>query len=95
MHTRLRPTDFADAHPGGAGVLTQFAGTDATTGFYNLHRHEVVQKYASLCIGTVAGEEPQVIDPKPGDLSLVPYGEPTWLTPVYKSPYYKESHRRL
>ena len=88
-------TDFLDAHPGGASVLTQFAGTDATTAFYNLHRHEVIQKYTNLCIGTVEGEEPAVIDQKPGDLSLVPYGEPTWLTPVYKSPYYKESHRRL
>jgi alkylation response protein AidB-like acyl-CoA dehydrogenase len=88
-------TDFLDAHPGGASVLAQVAGTDATTAFYNLHRHEVIQKYTSLCIGTVAGEEPQVVDPKPGDLSLVPYGEPTWLTPVYKSPYYKESHRRF
>jgi hypothetical protein len=36
-----------------------------------------------------------VIDPRPGDLSLVPYGEPTWLTPAYRSPYYKESHGRL
>lgn len=31
-------TDFIDAHPGGSVVLTQFAGTDATTAFYNLHR---------------------------------------------------------
>lgn len=30
-----------------------------------------------------------------GDLSVVPYGEPTWLTPVFKSPYYSASHRRL
>jgi alkylation response protein AidB-like acyl-CoA dehydrogenase len=88
-------TDFLDAHPGGASVLTQVAGTDATTAFYNLHRHEVIQKFSNLCIGTVEGKEPQVIDEKPGDLSQVPYGEPTWLTPVYKSPYYKESHRRL
>jgi alkylation response protein AidB-like acyl-CoA dehydrogenase/predicted heme/steroid binding protein len=88
-------TDFLDAHPGGVSVLTQVAGTDATTAFYNLHRHEVIQKFSNLCIGTVEGEEPQVIDEKPGDLSQVPYGEPTWLTPVYKSPYYKESHRRL
>lgn len=88
-------TDFVDAHPGGAGVLAQVAGTDATTAFYNLHRHEVLQKFASLCIGTIEGEKPQVIDPQPGDPSLVPYGEPTWLTPVFKSPYYKASHRRL
>jgi hypothetical protein len=25
----------------------------------------------------------------------VPYGEPTWLTPEFKSPYYKDSHRAL
>jgi hypothetical protein len=28
-------------------------------------------------------------------LSTVPYAEPTWLTPAFKSPYFKESHRRL
>ena len=88
-------TDFVDAHPGGETVLKQFAGTDATTAFYNLHRHEVLQKYASLQIGTVQGEKPQVLDQNPGDLSAVPYAEPTWLTPQFKSPYFKESHREL
>lgn len=89
-------TDFVDAHPGGAAVLEQVAGLDATVDFFNLHRLEVLQKYeSSLCVGTVKGEKSQVIYPKPGDLSLVPYGEPTWLTPHFKSPYFKESHRRL
>ncbi|KAF4554394.1 Acyl-CoA dehydrogenase-like protein 2 [Elsinoe fawcettii] len=88
-------SDFLDAHPGGSVVLTQIAGTDATTAFYNLHRHEVLQKYASLCIGTIDGEKPEVIDQKPGDLSQVPYAEPLWLRPAFKSPYYKESHKRL
>lgn len=88
-------TDFIDAHPGGASVLLQSAGKDATTDFYNLHRQEVLQKYASLCIGTLSGEKSQVIEQHPGDLSLVPYAEPTWLTPIFKSPYYNESHRRL
>lgn len=88
-------TDFLDAHPGGNVVLSQIAGTDATTAFYNLHRHEVLQKYANLCIGTVENEVPEVVDPQPGDLSKVPYGEPVWLSPIYKSPYYNESHRRL
>lgn len=64
-------TDFIDAHPGGETVLKQVAGTDATTAFYNLHRHEVLQKYQSLQIGRVKGEEPQVVDPQPGDLSQV------------------------
>jgi alkylation response protein AidB-like acyl-CoA dehydrogenase len=60
-----------------------------------LHRQEVLQKYSSLCIGTVDGEKSKVIEQKPGDLSVVPYGEPTWLTPQFKSPYFKDSHRRL
>lgn len=88
-------TDFVDAHPGGEQVLRQYAGIDATTAFYNLHRHEVLQKYANLQIGTIKGEKPEVIDYLPGDLSAVPYGEPTWLTPAFKSPYFKDSHRRL
>jgi len=89
-------TDFVDAHPGGAAVLEQVGGLDATVEFFNLHRLEVLEKYgSSLCIGTVKGEKPQVLYSKPGDLSLVPYGEPTWLTPQFKSPYFKESHRRL
>lgn len=88
-------TDFIDAHPGGSVVLTQIAGQDATAAFYNLHRHEVLQKYSDLCIGTVEGETPEVIDQKAGDLSQVPYAEPLWLTPVFKSPYYNDSHRRL
>ena len=88
-------TDFLDAHPGGNVVLQQVAGQDATTAFFNLHRYEVLQKYANLCIGTIEGEKPEVIDPQPGDLSTVPYAEPLWLAPVFKSPYYTESHRKL
>nr|POF07670.1 acyl-coa dehydrogenase apdg [Quercus suber] len=88
-------SEFIDAHPGGSVVLTQVAGQDATQAFYNLHRHEVLQQYSSLCLGTVEGEKPEVIDPQPGDLSKVPYGEPCWLSPSYKSPYYKDSHRKL
>ncbi|KAL4777285.1 acyl-CoA dehydrogenase/oxidase [Aspergillus nidulans var. acristatus] len=89
-------TDFLDAHPGGSVVLSQIAGKDATTDFYNLHRHEVLTKYRdSLCIGTIADEKPEVIDPTPDGLSPVPYAEPLWLRPGFKSPYYNESHRRL
>jgi cytochrome b involved in lipid metabolism len=85
-------TDFVDAHPGGAVVLEQVAGTDATTAFYNLHRQEVLQKYEDLCIGTIDGEKSEVIVPKPGDLSPVPYAEPLWLRPQFKSPYFNETH---
>ncbi|KAM7212563.1 Acyl-CoA dehydrogenase/oxidase, N-terminal and middle domain containing protein [Rhypophila decipiens] len=88
-------TDFLDAHPGGEAVLRQVAGKDATTVFYNLHRHEVLMKYVDLAIGTIEGEKQSIITPKPGDLSPVPYGEPLWLTPAFKSPYYNDSHRRL
>lgn len=89
-------TDFVDAHPGGSVVLAQVAGQDATTEFYNLHRQEVLEKYREdLCIGTIEGEKPEVIEPTVGALSPVPYAEPLWLRPKFKSPYYKESHRRL
>ena len=89
-------TDFVEAHPGGAAVLEQVAGQDATTDFFNLHRLEALQKYEkALCIGTIKGEKSQVVVSQPGGLSAVPYAEPMWLTPQFKTPYYKESHRRL
>ncbi|KAI5803918.1 acyl-CoA dehydrogenase/oxidase [Geopyxis carbonaria] len=88
-------TDFALSHPGGEHVLAQVGGQDATSDFYQMHRHEVLQKYASLCIGTIAGEAPQVLERQPGDLSPVPYAEPSWLVPLFKSPYYNDSHRAL
>lgn len=88
-------SEFLDAHPGGEAVLRQVAGKDATAAFYNLHRHEVLQKYADLAIGTIQGEKQSIITPKIGDLSPVPYAEPLWLTPQFKSPYFKDSHRRL
>jgi alkylation response protein AidB-like acyl-CoA dehydrogenase len=89
-------TDFQDAHPGGSVVLQQIGGTDATDAFYNLHRHEVLIKYdKSLCLGILDGETPEVVEPVPGALSSVPYGEPTWLTSIFKSPYYAKSHQRM
>jgi predicted heme/steroid binding protein len=94
-HTVYDLTDFVDAHPGGESVLRQIAGQDATSAFYNLHRHEVLSRYADLAIGTVEGEAPEVITPQPGDLSPVPYAEPLWLTPHFKSPYFNDSHRSL
>ncbi|KAF9731519.1 hypothetical protein PMIN06_009933 [Paraphaeosphaeria minitans] len=88
-------SDFTDAHPGGSVVLEQVAGTDATAAFYNLHRHEVLSRYGDLCLGTLEGETPEVVDPQPGDLSPVPYAEPLWLRPQFKSPYFSDSHRAL
>lgn len=88
-------SEFLDAHPGGEAVLRQVAGQDATVAFYNLHRHEVLQKYNNLAIGTIAGEKQSIVTPEPGDLSQVPYAEPLWLRPQFRSPYFKDSHRRL
>lgn len=88
-------TEFLDAHPGGRAVLLQVGGKDATDDFYNLHRQAVLDRYSHLRIGSIADEKPRVLCQKPGDLSPVPYAEPAWLTPQFRSPYYNESHRRL
>lgn len=64
-------TDFVDAHPGGAFVLQQVSGKDATVDFYNLHRQSVLQQYSDLCVGSIQNEESQVIKKYPGDLSVV------------------------
>ncbi|GAO17905.1 hypothetical protein UVI_02027150 [Ustilaginoidea virens] len=88
-------SDFVAIHPGGESVLRQVAGQDATTAFYNLHRQEVLTQHADLAVGTVEGETPQVLVPRPGDLSPVPYAEPLWLARPFRSPYYGDSHRRL
>jgi hypothetical protein len=54
------------------------AGTDATEAFYNSNRKEVLQKYSNLCICQIEGEQSKVIEQQPGNLSVIPYGEPTW-----------------
>lgn len=86
-------------HPGGANVLytTNVAGQDATDVFFGLHRHEVLVRpqYARLQIGKIVGQEEQIKPPIPGELSKVPYAEPTWLSSGYFSPYYTDNHRRF
>jgi hypothetical protein len=86
---------FANLHPGGINVLLdeEVAGQDATKVFFGLHRHEVLVKpaYARLQIGTIKDESESILAPQPGDLSKVPYAEPTWLTPGYYSPYFNEA----
>ena len=68
------------------------AGQDATEAFYGLHRHEVITKpqYARLQIGVIQNEQSVIKGRTPGELSQVPYAEPTWLSKGYFSPYYKE-----
>ncbi|PPQ81077.1 hypothetical protein CVT25_014540 [Psilocybe cyanescens] len=92
-------TKFANMHPGGPNVIyaESVAGKDATQVFFGLHRHEVLLRpqYARLQIGTVQGETERIKAPVPGELSKVPYGEPTWLSQGYYSPYYSENHRKF
>ncbi|CCX06108.1 acyl-CoA dehydrogenase/oxidase [Pyronema domesticum] len=88
-------TDFALGHPGGLHVLLQVAGQDATRDFYSMHRHEVLVKYKDLIIGRIHNQTPQIISRGVGQLSTVPYAEPSWLVPLFKSPYYNDSHRRF
>ena len=68
------------------------AGQDATEVFYQLHRHEVLLKpgYARLQIGTIEGESVTIQAGVAGELSTIPYAEPTWLNDGFHSPYYKE-----
>lgn len=68
------------------------AGMDGTEAFYSLHRHEVLTKpqYQRLIVGQIEGEESTIYDHKLGEASTVPYGEPTWLSKGYHSPYYTE-----
>jgi cytochrome b involved in lipid metabolism len=81
-------TTFADLHPGGAFVIMELAGKDATEEFYGLHRQEVLLKYApKLKIGTIADEKPSIPVATPGTISKVPYGEPSaWQG--FKSAYF-------
>jgi alkylation response protein AidB-like acyl-CoA dehydrogenase len=90
-------TRFVNLHPGGKSVLldAEIAGKDATEAFYGLHRHEVLERsqYKRLQIGTIIGEKPVLYGHNPGEISEVPYAEPTWLCKAYHSPYYSENHR--
>ncbi|KDQ59065.1 hypothetical protein JAAARDRAFT_33786 [Jaapia argillacea MUCL 33604] len=93
-------TRFVALHPGGSAVLLhdpEIPGQDATESFYALHRHEILLRpqYARLQIGSIEGEKAVIVGREVGELSGVPYAEPTWLSKGYYSPYYKESHKNL
>ena len=68
------------------------AGQDATEAFFSLHRYEILEKpqYQRLQIGLIDGEKSVIHGRIAGELSKVPYAEPTWLSPGYYSPYYSE-----
>ncbi|KAF8625551.1 hypothetical protein AX15_005317 [Amanita polypyramis BW_CC] len=90
---------FKNFHPGGLFVLTdpEVAGKDATEAFFSLHRYEVLERpqYKRLQIGVIQGEQSVLHGRVIGQVSKVPYAEPTWLSPGYHSPYYTENHRRF
>jgi alkylation response protein AidB-like acyl-CoA dehydrogenase len=86
-------TKFAKLHPGGPQIIEQFAGLDVTTLFYEVHKQEVLTKYAKLRVGrldTAVTGEKTVSDEDV--ISSVPFAE----IPAFQgqhSPYYTESHR--
>lgn len=54
-------SSFAAMHPGGEKIIRKYAGKDATESFYALHRHEVLDKYARLRIGSIRGESRKIL----------------------------------
>ncbi|KAJ3416853.1 hypothetical protein HDV05_008438 [Chytridiales sp. JEL 0842] len=85
-------TAFADGHPGGAVVLWDVAGKDATEAFYGLHRQEILIKYMpKLMIGNIAGEKSTIRVMQIGDYSRVPYAESAFLQ-NRPSPFYNKTH---
>lgn len=76
----------------GFNEIYSSAGQDATEIFYGLHRHEILERpqYQRLQIGVIKGQQPVIHSRVVGEISHVPYAEPTWLSPGYHSPYYTE-----
>lgn len=88
----LDVTKFAMIHPGGAKVLQDYAGQDATEVFYSLHRHETLEKYLPKLKKAEVAEYDRKLTPTAWkDLSMVPYAEVN----MDDSPYYNESHKRF
>mmetsp|Transcript_17024 Transcript_17024/g.23687 ORF Transcript_17024/g.23687 Transcript_17024/m.23687 type:complete len:515 (+) Transcript_17024:65-1609(+) len=88
-------TKFVSFHPGGATVLYDVAGQDATEEFYSLHRQEVLIKYLNKYkIGTIAHETAKIEIRQPGAISKVPYAEQSFWMGLH-SPYFNDSHRRF
>ncbi|CAE8632725.1 unnamed protein product [Polarella glacialis] len=97
---------FGKMHPGGVTlaqlvkVLEELAGRDVTTEFYELHRHEVLAKYARLKpsmpisrlrVGRLDSASAQAVNQS---FKGVPFAE----IPAFQgqmSPYYGESHKRF
>jgi prepilin-type processing-associated H-X9-DG protein len=81
----------------GPSIIFNAAGNDATQAFFGLHRHEILLKpqYARLQIGKIRSQEEVIKALAPGELSAVPYAEPSWLAEGFYSPYYTQNHRQF
>lgn len=86
---------FAALHPGGEKLLLECAGEDCTDVFYGLHKHEVLTKYGPrLLVGRMEGTGEREHITTRGELSRVPYCEPSFFQGAF-SPYYQEDHKRF
>eukprot|EP00933_Yihiella_yeosuensis_P001533 TRINITY_DN10252_c0_g1_i1.p1 TRINITY_DN10252_c0_g1~~TRINITY_DN10252_c0_g1_i1.p1 ORF type:complete len:530 (+),score=105.16 TRINITY_DN10252_c0_g1_i1:124-1713(+) len=86
---------FMKVHPGGAGILRQFAGKDCTKEFFAFHKASVLSQTgakfwkANLQGGKVGAQE-ALADKK--NIDVAPYSEDSaWMG--WGSPYYNDSHR--
>lgn len=94
-------TKFAPMHPGGKNILLAYAGQDATEVFFELHRADVLVKFAPRLV--IAQLEPTEVkkegkNPEPVDytkpdyaISKVPYAEPSFWQ-GWRSTYFNDSH---
>jgi len=95
----LDVTKFANLHPGGAGILLDYAGQDATEAFYGLHRQSVIDKFGPrLLVGRLPSSEAKIVTEDGGlsawgKISPVPYAEHFELRD-WHNPFYSESHKK-
>ena len=89
-------TKFLKAHPGGKGILLEYAGKDATEAFFEFHRKEVLAKFGpKLRIGTIAGKQPLYeLENQPLVDAVTPFAEHSFWK-GWKSPYMKDTHYRF
>ena len=88
----LDVSTFIHLHPGGAKIIADVSGTDATEAFWALHRQEVLVKWADrLRVGKIEGyDEDDDVDSL-REISNVPYAEHA-VEAGFESPYYTDSH---
>jgi len=88
-------TKFMNAHPGGAGILRQFAGKDCTEEFFELHKSAVLANMGKRLVkGTIMGAKVGA-NADTADyhkLDVAPYSEPTAYM-GWHSPYYNDTHK--